>query len=55
MAYTTIELAIAIKQTPRTLKMNPIEFAIPNLIAFFKIKQNAFQADAQKFFPVIAI
>ena len=53
--YTTSELAQAIKQTPRTLKMKPIELAIPNLIAFFKIKQKAFHADEQKFFPVMAI
>ena len=38
--------------TPRTLKMNPIELAVPNLTAFFKINKKAFQAAAQKFFPV---
>ena len=43
------------KTTPRTLKMNPIELAVPNLTAFFKISKKAFQAAAQKFFPVKAI
>lgn len=35
--------------------MNPIEVTVPNLSMFFKIRQNAFHAEAQKFFPVIAI
>jgi hypothetical protein len=43
------------KTTPRTLKMNPIEFAVPNLTAFFMINKKAFQAAAQKFLPVNAI
>jgi len=38
--------------TPKTLKMNPMEFAVPNLTAFFKMSKKAFQAAAQKFFPV---
>jgi len=37
------------------LKINPIEFAVPNLNAFLRIKMKAFQADEQKFLPVIAI
>jgi len=45
----------AINTTPSTLKMNPIELAVPNLRAFFKIRRKAFQAAAQKFLPVIAI
>lgn len=40
---------------PKTLKINPIELAVPNLRAFFMIKRKAFQAAAQKFFPVSAI
>ena len=43
------------KATPRTLKMKPMELAVPNLTAFFKISKKAFQAAAQKFFPVRAI
>jgi hypothetical protein len=37
------------------LKINPIEFAVPNLSAFLRIKIKAFHADAQKFLPVSAI
>jgi len=48
-------LAEEINATPNTLKMNPIEVTVPNLSMFFKIRQNAFHAEAQKFFPVIAI
>lgn len=43
------------KTTPRTLKMKPMELAVPNLKAFFMIKRKAFQAAAQKFLPVRAI
>ena len=47
--------AVAMNRTPIALKIKPIVFATPNLAAFNKIKQKAFHADAQKFFPVIAI
>ena len=43
------------KMTPRTLKMKPIELAVPNLKMFDIMRTNAAQADAQKFFPVKAI
>ena len=35
--------------------MKPIELAVPNLTAFFRMSRKAFQAAAQKFFPVRAI
>jgi len=44
-----------INATPRTLNINPIELAVPNLRAFLRIKMKAFQAEAQKFLPVSAI
>jgi len=44
-----------INATPRMLKISPIELAVPNLKAFLRIKMKAFQAEAQKFFPVSAI
>ena len=44
-----------INATPSTLKINPIELAVPNLKAFLRIKMKAFQAEAQKFLPVKAI
>ena len=47
--------AEAINATPKTLKMKPIEFAVPNRRAFLRISINAFQAAAQKFLPVKAI
>ena len=55
MAYTIKPLTAAMKQTPRTLKMNPIELAVPNLNAFLRMSMKAFHAAAQKFLPVIAI
>jgi len=45
----------AINVTPRKLKINPIEFAVPNLPAFFRIRARPLSAEAQKLFPVIAI
>jgi len=50
-----IALVPAMKNTPRTLKMKPMELAVPNVRAFFNIKIKAFHAAAQKFFPVRAI
>jgi hypothetical protein len=35
------------------MKIIPIELAVPNLRAFVKMRMKAFQADSQKFFPVI--
>jgi len=47
--------AAVINRTPNTLKINPIEFAVPKRSMFVRISINAFHADTQKFLPVIAI
>jgi hypothetical protein len=43
------------KRIPNTLKINPIEVAVPNLKKLLIIRIKAFQAAAQKFLPVMAI
>jgi hypothetical protein len=45
----------ATNKIPMYLKIKLMKLAVPNLIAFFKIRIKAFQAALQKFFPVRAI
>ena len=53
-AQTPAPLAVEMKRMPRISKILPIECTVPNLIALVKIRIKAFQAELQKFFPVMA-